>query len=401
MDKPLKRDVLSTEESLVEWAHDFAPELHAAQKEINAAARTPERIAAVMEDAGIWKMLVPQAYGGMGARLSTWMRVVTELGRGDAGVAWGVTLNSSCAWMLSANYPRQVIEEVFADPKARLAGVFSDRAVKAHRVEGGLHIDKGRWFFNSGVYQADWNLLGVPILDDAGNWIAPGVALVPMKDVQLLNDWDPSGLRGSGSTNVAMEDVFIPQERIINMGACVQGLQPVTTDEHTVYKVAFGPVMVLILAFPVLGAGMHMLESFLETVAKRDIKLTSYTKQHEAPVTHLQIGEVSAKINAARLILEDACHKLENYAERNEPMPKIERAAITRDSAYANSLVWEAVDLMASAAGGSWAWNGNEMNRVWQDVKVGTMHPFINLASNYEAYGNSAVGIEPGIMPFI
>lgn len=389
------------EEGLIAWARDFAPQLRAAQTEVDEAARTPERLARLMEEAGIWRIAVPEAYGGLGASLLTWMRVVTELGRGDAGVAWGVTLNSSCAWMLNAYFPKHVIDKVFADPKTRLAGVFSDRAVKARRVEGGLQVEKGRWFFNSGVYQAGWNMLGVPILNEDGQWVAPGVALVPMKDVQILNDWDPSGLRGSGSTNVAMENVFIPQDHIVNMGACVHGMQPVTIKEHALFRAAFGPVMVLILAFPVLGAGMHMLESFIETVGKRDIKLTSYTKQHEAPVTHLQIGEASAKIDAARQILEAACRKLDAFAEREATMPVLERAAITRDSAFANRLVWEAVDLLAGAAGGSWAWNGNEMNRVWQDVKVGTMHPFINQASNFEAFGRMKAGVEPGIMPFI
>lgn len=401
LEKPAKQNVQSAEECLIAWTRDFVPELRAAQREVDQAARTPERIAKLMEAAGVWKIAVPEAYGGLGASLLTWMRAVTELGRGDAGIAWGVTLNSSCAWMLSAYFPKHVIDDVFSDPKARLAGVFSDRAVKAHRVDGGLQIEKGRWFFNSGVYQADWNILGVPILNEEGQWIAPGVALVSMKDVQILNDWDPSGLRGSGSTNVVMENVFIPQDRIVNMGACVQGMQPVTITEHALYRAAFGPVMVLILAFPVLGAGMHMLESFVETVRKRDIKLTSYTKQHEAPVTHLQIGKASAKIEAAQQLLENACRKLDEYAVRNVAMPLLDRAAITRDSAFANKLVWEAVDLLAGAAGGSWAWNGNELNRVWQDVKVGTMHPFINLASNLEAYGRMTAGVEPGIMPFI
>ena len=73
-------------------ARDFAPQLRAAQTEVNEAARTPERLARLMEEAGIWRIAVPEAYGGLGASLLTWMRVVTELGRGDAGVAWGVTL---------------------------------------------------------------------------------------------------------------------------------------------------------------------------------------------------------------------------------------------------------------------------------------------------------------------
>ncbi|MCB1389433.1 MAG: acyl-CoA dehydrogenase family protein [Rhodobacteraceae bacterium] len=401
MDTSPKAEKQAAERALVDWAGSFVPDLRAARADVDEAARTPDALAARMEDAGVWKMMVPEIYGGMHSSLLTWMRVVTELGRGDAGVAWGVTLNSACAWMAAGFYPRAVVDEVFAQPGVRLAGVFSDRAVKARPVAGGIHVDKGMWFFNSGVHQADWNMLGVPMFDAEGRPIGPGIALVPMKDVRLLDDWDPTGLRGSGSTNVAMEDLFIPAERIVPMLACIDGSHPMTFPGDPLYKAAFGPLMVLILAYPVLGAGLHMLETFVETVARRDIKLTTYARQSEAPVTHLQIGEAAARLAAARALLERACATLDDHARRDAVMPKLERAAITRDSAFANSLVWQAADLLAGAAGGSWAWSGNELNRVWQDIKVGTMHPFINAASNFEAFGGIVTGKDPAIMPFI
>lgn len=388
-------------EQLVEWTRAFVPELRAARKEIDETTHTPADIAARMQEAGLWSMVLPEALGGTQAGLSTWKDTVTEIGRGDAGVAWGLTLNSAAAWMAANLYPRHVVDEIFAaKPDARFAGVFSGRAAQARRVEGGLHIDKGMWFFNSGVYQADWNLLGVPRFDEQGNQLIPGdVALVPMSDVKILDVWDPSGLRGSGSTNVTMEDVFIPDERIVSLQACNEGSQPTSFGQaDPFYRMAFGPLMVVILAFPVLGLGKHMLESFLENIHKRDIRLTFYMKQHEAPATHLQIGTASAKIDAAEAIIERACQSLQYWADRGETMPKIERARVTRDTAFADKLVWEAVDQLATAAGGSWAIRSNEMNRIWQDAKVAVMHPFVSVDSNLESYGRMLAGIEPDLM---
>lgn len=387
-----------TEAALAAWARDFVPRLRAATGETDELARTPDHIADQMQDAGVWLMTVPRAFGGLQASLMTWMRTVTEIGRGDGGIAWGVTLNSAAGWMAANLYPRRVVDEVFAQPGVRSAGVFSGRACTAHRVEGGIHVDKGTWFFNSGVYQADWNLLGVPMFDAAGEVAGPGIALVPMKDVKLLHDWDPSGLRGSGSTNVAMENVFIPDERIVSLAACNAGTQPKAFPGEASCHLAFGPLMVVVLAFPVLGLGLHMLEAFLGAVPKRDIKLTLYTRQGEAAATHLQVGEASARLDAARTVIEAACRDLEQWAERREIMPKTERARITRDTAFANQLAWQAIDLLASSAGGSWAWKSSEMNRVWQDAKVAVMHPFVNLASNLEMYGRMRLGIEPDLM---
>jgi alkylation response protein AidB-like acyl-CoA dehydrogenase len=351
-----------------------------------------------LKAAGAYSLTVPRAFGGLQADITTWMETVTELGRGDGGVAWAVTLITAGNWMAAGLYPKHVVEEVFSKPGACVAGVFSNRGCKARPVDGGIFIEKGTWFFNSGVYQVQWDLLGVPTFNKNGEPAAPGIALVPVSEVKLLNDWDPTGMRGSGSTNVTMENVFVPDERIVSLPACVGGAQPRAFPDP-LYRVAFAPLMAGILAFPVLGLGAHMLEEFVETLPKRDIKLTLYTRQAEAPVTHLQLGEASAKIDAARFIMETACREMDEWAASGEYMPRLQRARICRDTAFADRLVWEGVDLLASAAGGSFSRQGHILNRIWQDVKVGAMHPFVSVPSNYEMYGRMFAGIEPPLMP--
>ena len=242
-------------------------------------------------------------------------------------------------------------------------------------------------------------MLGVPMFDAAGEPIGPGIAIVPMSDVNILNDWDTSGLRGSGSSNVSMENVFIPNERIVGLMPSVEGRQQRTFPGATPYNSAFTPLMVILLSFPALGAGMHMLENFLERLPNRDIKLTPYTKQGEAAVTHLQVGQASSKIDAAKLIIANGCREIDEWAEREDYMPRDIRARICRDSAVADQLVWEAVDLLATASGGTFSHHGNVLNRIWQDVKVATMHPYISLASHFELYGRVLCGVEPPLMP--
>ena len=139
--------------------------------------------------------------------------------------------------------------------------------------------------------------------------VEAGVALVPLSDVTLLNDWDASGLRGSGSQNVKMENIFIPDERIADLGKCTDATQSPTFDSP-LYRSAFAPVTVVILTFPVLGIGKHYLEEFLRDLPNRDIKLTPYTKQGEAPVTHIQLGMASSKIDTAELLITRACTSL-------------------------------------------------------------------------------------------
>lgn len=392
------------EEALVDTARAFVPRLREASAEIDRLARIPDDIADEFHKVGIYKMTIPRAYGGLETSISTWRRVVTEIGRGDAGAAWSVTLNTCCNWMASGFYPRAVTDRIFGQPGSVTAGVFSPRGVKARRVEGGIHVEKAIWFFNSGVPQANWDLLGVPLLKgsdkatDAGQMEGAGVALIPTSDLTLLNDWDASGLRGSGSMNVTMEDVFIPDEHIVDLGACTDGTQAPTFD-GPLYRAAFAPTCVVILTFPLLGAGRHYLEEFLRDLPRRDIKLTPYDKQGEAPVTHIQVGMASSKLDAAELMITRACEVIDEWAARGEMMPMMERARIVRDSSYADQMVWEAVDLLSQASGGSFSARGNKLNRIWQEVKVGTQHPFITMTSNYESYGRLMCGVTPPLMP--
>ena len=385
--------------SVVERARALVPALRARHAETDLLAKTSDETVAELEAAGLFSMSLPRAYGGLQTSMSTWKDAVTEIGRGDGGVAWTITLINACNWMAAGLFPKSVADEVFSKPNTRVAGIFSARGVKAHRVEGGIIVDRGIWFFNSGVYHAHWDLLGVPMFNAAGESIGPGIALVPMSDVKILNDWDTIGLRGSGSSNVSMENVFIPDQRIVGLMASTEGRQKGAFDDQALYRTAFAPLMVSILSFPILGMGTHMLEEFLESLPRRDIKLTPYTKQGEAAITHIQIGQISAKIHAAKQVMAKACSDMDAWAAKGEYMPVLDRAAICRDTAATDQLIWEAAEIISNAAGGTFARRGFVLNRVWGDIKVATQHPFVSLMSNFEMYGRHVCGVYPSLMP--
>lgn len=395
----LERPNHTDQKQVVERASALVPALRARHAETDLLCKAGPETAAAVEEIGLFGMGLPRAYGGLQTSIATWMNAVTEVGRGDAGVAWAITLINSANWTAAAMFPRHVSDEVFAKPHTRVAGVFSARGCKAHRVDGGIVVDKGMWFFNSGVHHAHWDLLGVPMFDKSGAPIGPGLALVPMSDVKVLNDWDAIGLRGSGSSNVSMENVFVPDERIVGLAAVTEGRQIGGFPDEPLFRTAFAPVMAAILTFPLLGAVSHMLEEFVQSLPRRDIKLTPYTKQGEAAVTHVQVAQASAKIDAAKATMARSCAEMDAWAAKSDYMPLDIRARICRDTAFATQLVWEAADIIATAAGGSFSRRGNVLSRLWGDIKVGSQHPFLSLMSNFEMYGRHVCGVTPLLMP--
>src|SRR5579859_6900887 len=138
-----KAPAQSSAHDIVARASALVPRLREAQAEIDRLARIPDELVEAFEAAGIYALTIPKAYGGQECSVSTWREVVTELGRGDAGAAWAVTLVTACNWMAAGLYPRHVADEVFAKPGARVAGVFSPRGVKARRCRAGSWSSRG------------------------------------------------------------------------------------------------------------------------------------------------------------------------------------------------------------------------------------------------------------------
>ncbi len=388
----------TTDVNLVAAATALIPTLRSRSSETDALARLPDSTIADLEKAHLFDMLVPKIYGGLQCSLRTFMDAVVELGRGDGSAAWTVALLSSSTWMAATLYPKHVVDEVFSGGKFRTGGVLAPRTVKAKRVDGGVLIEEGSWSFNSGVDHAQWDILGIPVFDESGQFIDSGSALIPISQVTLLHDWDTIGLRGSGSTSVAVKDVFVPNERIALLSKTLQEDYASThLRDEPLYRLALIPFLATKLVFPALGIAKAALELFLEKAPHRGIAYTWYEKQDEAAITHLQAGEASAKIDAAELMLRRSVDVLEASAASGTRMALEQRARIRRDAGAASQSIWEAMDLLAGASGGSFAYTKNPMNRLWRDARVAGMHGGLNASANLELFGRILCKKEPNI----
>lgn len=400
--RPFRGRAEDTAKAIVARASALVPALRARTKETDTLVRLPDATVDEMERACLFDLMTPHRHGGLQTSVRTYKEAIAELGRGDASTAWAGALINVSNWMTAVLYPKHVTDEVFAGGGVRAAAVLSPRKAKVRRVAGGYIIEEGLWSFNSGVYHANWDLLGIPMVDEAGNVTDQGLALLPMKQVEILNDWDTIGIRGSGSSSVAVKDVFVPDERVASVSAAIEGRYNAThLRDEPLYRVAFVPMLAIILVFPALGAARAALETFLTQLPDRGIQYTWYERQAEAPVTHLQVGEASAKIDAAEAIVERAVNDLDRNAEGDLGyMDTMARARIRRDTGYASRLIWEAVDLLASAAGGSLAGTAKPLNRIWRDARITNLHGLVNTSTNLELYGRLLCG-QPANTPLV
>jgi 3-hydroxy-9,10-secoandrosta-1,3,5(10)-triene-9,17-dione monooxygenase len=273
--------------------------------------------------------------------------------------------------------------------------VLTPLKVKTRSVVGAILIEEGLWSFNSGAPHAQWDNSGIPVHDHAGQFVGRGSALVPMSQITLLNDWDAIGLRGSGSTSVTVRNVFVPNERITLLGKAMNEDYASVHLPGGLYRIPLIPFLATNLVFPTLGIAKSALELFLQKAPNRGTAYTWYEKQDEAAVTHLHVGEVSAKIDAAELILKRSVDELEVSADHNTSMTSKQCVRIWRDAGFACQLIWEAVDKLAAASGGSFATMSNPMNRLWRDIRVASLHGGICTSTTMELFGRIMFGKEP------
>jgi len=328
--------------------------------------------------------------------------VIAEIGRGDASTAWTVGIINGANWMAATIFPEETQQEVFGtEGGARVTGVLAPRQCTVQRVDGGYLIKEGKWGFNSGSYHSNWVELGIPLLNERGEVVDQGLALLPAQDVERLNDWNVIGMQGTGSTSVAVQNKFVPDRRITSMHQSTEGdyLSKNLRDEAE-YRYAFVPFLAIMLDFPILGAVRTMLDLLLERLPSRGIQYTWYTKQAEATITHLQVAEATAKIDAAQLFIERAVDDIESWAQRGEYMEYMNRARVRMDTGYAARLLFEAADIIVEASGGSFATAHNPMNHFWRDVRTGTLHAMLNPSTNLELYGRLLCG-QPANTPLV
>jgi 3-hydroxy-9,10-secoandrosta-1,3,5(10)-triene-9,17-dione monooxygenase len=377
---------------LVRRAADLVPLIrkNAAWSEENR--RLSDETLAAVADAGIIRMRTPSRYDGYEADMRTLVEVVTQLARGDASTAWTVSVFSICSWLVSL-FPDEVQDEVFATPDARVCGLLSPTGA-ATPADGGIVVS-GRWAFNTGALHSQWNsLVAMAPTPDGG--MQPVLALAPMSDLEIVDDWHTVGLRGSGSVTTVANELFIPERRVMPMG-------PVLHEQYASKLNADAPVyrtpMLLTAATStvgsVLGIAKAAWELFFDRLPGRKITYTTYASQAEAPITHLQVAQASVRIDEAEFHAFRAADLLDSKGASGEPWSVEERARVRVDLGRAYELAKEAVDILNTASGASSIYSNVPMQRLERDVQTLNLHAILHPNTTFELYGRVLCGLEP------
>jgi 3-hydroxy-9,10-secoandrosta-1,3,5(10)-triene-9,17-dione monooxygenase len=375
-------------EGLVERTAALVPKLRERAQATEAARRVPDESFDELAEAGVFRMCAPKRFGGYEADFKTQIDVLAHVARGCPSTSWVSTIFSAMGW-LAGCWPDEAQEEIFADGDPRMSGVFAPVGT-ALRVDGGIRFS-GRWPFNTGCHGAKWTYLNMILQEGEG---MPISVFVPSSELTIVDDWYASGMAGTGSNSIVADDVFVPDYRVLPLQALLDGAYPQRhNSDEPYFNLPTVPVLVVNAGGTPLGMAQGALEAFHERLPGRAITFTSYERQAEAPLTHLQVGEATLKIDSLRAHLYTAAAIVDGYP--GGPMPTETRVRSRAHISYAMGLAREVVDTLFSASGASSIQPHVPIQRFQRDVQALSNHGIMLPSTAIELYGRTLCGLEP------
>jgi len=358
------------------------------------AARSilPETLHA-LNQSGLLRVLQPRCRGGMEFDYVAYVDFPYEIARGCASTAWNLANFAVHHWML-ALYDERAQDEVWGpDPDALIASGIAFPQGRGARVDGGYLIS-GRWNFSSGVNLADWNMLAATVRE--GERIVDyRMCLLHKSQYEVVDDWQVLGMRSTGSMTVTAKDIFVPEHRALCMldargGAGFPGARVNPNPAYRVPLSAFGGYGIGAVA---AGNAQAALELACAAVKERS---TSYTavKMRDFQAVQLRVGAAASKIDAARLILRNACLEAQDVANRNCIADAQTKLRAKRNLAYAVGLCTEAVDLLHAMAGANGIYDYYPLQRIFRDAHALAGHFSFSFDAHASAWGSAALGGE-------
>jgi 3-hydroxy-9,10-secoandrosta-1,3,5(10)-triene-9,17-dione monooxygenase len=378
-----------TREEMLARAEALVPTLAERAQETEDARRIPQETLDAIVEAGFLRITTPVRWGGSGLEYDTAWEIGTILGRGCGSTAWCYMVAAIHNWQMGLA-PEQAQEEYFTTPDQLSSSAFAPTGT-LEPAEGGWLIH-GRWPFSSGVDHARWALLGV-IAPNLG----PVLLAVPGEDYRIDDDWFVSGLRGTGSKSVVIDEpTFVPAHRYTSISG-VPHPEARAAHERASYGAPFMSVLPFTLVSPLIGIAQGMVDEFVQRGLTR--RTMTGQLQGEVPAQQFRLAESSAEVDAARALARADLAELIERGARDDEFTVLDRARFRRDHGFINNLCVRAVNRLFDASGGNALYDSSALQRFHRDVNAGSHQIAITWDLAAEIYGRARFGLElaPGI----
>jgi len=342
----------------------------------------PPETVADLRASGLIRIGNPDRYGGHGVEVHLAYDVAWELSRACGSTGWCYSLWTIHNWWLG-HFSEQAQDELFAEGSDTVySSGLNPAGGKAEAVRGGLRLS-GRWSFSSGCDAATWAMVAIPGPGPDGRlWL-----LVPRADFHIVDTWFASGMRGSGSKDVVVEDVFVPSHRVLDPNRAGD-LETTGWDLHRrlSYRVPLRCLIGWDLAAPLIGMAQGAVDEFTARLRERPV---------ESVPLELRLAEASAEVDAARALHRGDVREMLDRAACDAAFTELDRLRYRRDKAFVAKLCVQAVNRLFEAAGARAIMDSEPLQRFHRDVHAAAHHQALSWDLPASLFGRHAAGRGP------
>jgi alkylation response protein AidB-like acyl-CoA dehydrogenase len=338
----------------------------------------------------LYRLSAPRSFQGAEADPATQIKTIEAISYADGSAGWNLMIGIESFGLLSLAFPQS--REHFADPLAIVSSSTAAFGV-AEAVKGGYRVS-GDWQFVSGCHNCHW-FGGLLFVHEDGAPVPgalPCFALMPRDEIEILDTWHVAGLRGSGSHDVKVRDVLVPEDRLVSFGAPVDpNLDTPFAQIPTGSRLAYNKVGVG------FGIARAAIDDFVD-LATGKVPRFSTTKLRERPFAQQAVANAEARLRGARAFVLESVEELWEGAVAGRKPSDRERALLQVACSDAARASAEAVDLVVEAAGTTANRLDSPLERHARDVRVIRQHVTV-APQHIEDAGRVLLGLSPeGLM---
>ena len=383
-----------TPEEYLKRVRDLLPVLRERAPHAEKLRRLPDQTFSDFQEAGLFRCIQPKRWGGYELDPETFYQAIVETSAVCGSSGWILGVVGVHNWHL-ALFPPQAQKYVWGEDDSIQISTSLAPTGTIERVDGGFRL-RGRWSFSSGCDYCQWVALGgVAPAVDASTPPDARMFLIPRSDYQIDDNWYVTGLCGTGSKDIVVEDAFVPEYRTHSYLDAFRLRNPgQELNDGPLYRLPFGAIFPNSISAPAIGVALGALQTFREQSQLR-VNLRDGSRLAEDPFTQFRLAESAAEVGGAYESMRDNMREMMALASAGREIPLTRRARYRWDSAKAVDWSMRAVDRLMEASGGRGIFLSNPIQRAWRDIHAMRAHIGNNPERAAAVFGRSEFGLPP------
>ena len=384
MEHPFPEDRLEKRRVLLDAVAHVRDAITAGSAQAEREGTLPLASVDALYNSGLMALKLPAELGGAEVDPVTLMDVIEAMALYDATAAWVLMVGATSIGLAGASLPEEAIEQVFTGHRIpRSAGVAAPGGV-ATPTDGGFNIT-AHWSFGSGVRHSEWISGAVRIPATEGRPVEIRRAVFRSSDARIHDNWQVAGLRGTGSCDFSVSNLFVPEEFTFTTGGVPRRGGPL-------FLLGRAGFVIPEHAGVALGLGFRALNCVIELAKSKSRGTSSHYLIANRPAFQGEIGEMEIRLRAARSLMVEVLEKAWEMACLGSPVGVEHQSDMRSCCVYATETAMDAVNLSFRRGGGEALHDSNDLQQCLRDMNAVAQHYMVS-STSYEAHGQHLLGM--------